>query len=139
MSWCAACGTRSTGTTAISSSTPSGGSGMSSRKLRRLRRTLGFRLALGYSALFILSATILFGVAFFLVSSTFRGYDLQILHAKLNEYAQVDRDDGLPALIAKIRLDEDSTQESGIFVRLADAHNRTVVSIAPRHWRSSEA
>ena len=60
---------------------------MSSRRLRRLRRTLGFRLALGYSALFILSATILFGVAFFLVSSTFRGYDLQILHAKLNEYA----------------------------------------------------
>jgi signal transduction histidine kinase len=112
---------------------------MLSRTLRHLSKTLGFRLVLWYAALFILSATILFGVAFFLVSSTFRGYDQQILQTKINEYAQIDRAEGLPALVARIRSDEESTQDSGIFIRLADARNRTVVSITPRHWSPSEA
>ena len=112
---------------------------MLSRTLKQLGKTLGFRLALWYSALFILSSTILFGVAFYLVSSTFRSYDHQILQAKINEYTQIERAEGIPALAARIRFEEDHNLESGVFIRLSDARNRTIVSITPRHWRPSEA
>jgi signal transduction histidine kinase len=111
---------------------------MSSRTLRQISKTLGFRLALWYSALFTLSATVLFGVAFFLVASTFRSYDHQILRAKINEYVQIERTEGVPALVAKIRFEEENNLDSGIFIRLADARNQTIVSSVPRHWSPSE-
>lgn len=111
---------------------------MLSRTLKQFGKTLGFRLALWYSALFILSSTILFGVAFYLVSSTFRSYDHQILQAKINEYTQIERAEGTPALAARIRFEEDNTLESGVFIRLSDARNGTIVSITPRHWRPAE-
>src|SRR5512137_1298118 len=102
---------------------------MLSTTLKQLGKTLGFRLALWYSVLFILSTTILFGVAFYLVSSTFRSYDHQILQAKINEYTQIERTEGIPALAARIRFEEDNTLESGVFIRLSDVRNQTIVSI----------
>jgi signal transduction histidine kinase len=112
---------------------------MSSRSLKQLSRTLGFRLVFWYAALFILSSTILFGVAFFLVSSTFRGYDRQILKAKIQDYAQIDQAEGIAALVSRVRFEEENNLESGIFIRVADSRNQTIVSITPRQWLPSEA
>jgi len=108
---------------------------MSSKVLRQISKTLGFRLTLWYSSLFILSSTILFGGAFFLVSSTIREYDYQIVQSKTDEYALMDQTDGLAALMHRVRLEEESNLESGIFVRLSDSQNKTLLSIIPHQWK----
>lgn len=108
---------------------------MSSKALRQISKTLGFRLTLWYSSLFILSSTILFGAAFFLVSSSIREYDYQIVQTKTDEYALMDHTDGLSALMHRIRLEEENNLESGIFVRLSDSQNKTLLSIIPHQWK----
>lgn len=108
---------------------------MSSKVLRQISRTLGFRLTLWYSSLFILSSTILFGGAFFLISSTLREYDYQIVQAKTDEYSLMDQADGLAAIIHRIHLEEENNSESGIFVRLSDPQNKTLLSIIPHQWK----
>jgi len=112
---------------------------MLSKALKQLTKTLGFRLTVWYSALFILSSFILFGVAFFWVSSTIREYDHQIVQAKIDEYALLDRTEGLPALIRRIRSEEESNLESGILIRLSDSQNRTLLSIIPHQWKALDA
>ena len=109
---------------------------MLSKALRQLSKTLGFRLTVWYSSLFILSSTILFGVAFFLVSSTIREYDSQIVQAKIDEYVLMDLTDGLAALIHSVRLEEEKNLESGIFVRLSDSQNKTLLAIIPHQWKA---
>jgi signal transduction histidine kinase len=108
---------------------------MSSKALRLIVKTLGFRLTLWYSSLFILSSTLLFGAAFFLVSSTIREYDYQIVQTKTDEYALMDHTDGLTALMHRVRLEEENNLESGIFVRLSDSQNKTLLSIIPHQWK----
>jgi signal transduction histidine kinase len=108
---------------------------MSSKALRQISKTLGFRLTLWYSFLFILSSTILFGAAFFLVSSTIREYDYQIVQTKTDEYALMDNTDGLEALMHRVRLEEENNLESGIFVRISDSQNKTLLSIIPHQWK----
>jgi signal transduction histidine kinase len=109
---------------------------MLSKSLKQITKTLSFRLTAWYSALFIFSSTILFGVAYFWVSSTIREYDHQIVQTKIDEYALLDRTDGLPALIQRIRFEEENNLESGIFIRLSDSQNKTLLSIIPHHWKS---
>jgi len=109
---------------------------MLSKALKQLTKTLGFRLTVWYSALFILSSFILFGVAFFWVSSAFREYDYQIVQAKIDEYALLDRTEGLPALICRIRSEEESNLESGILICLSDSQNKTLLSIIPHQWKA---
>jgi signal transduction histidine kinase len=111
---------------------------MSSKALKLITKTIGFRLTVWYSALFIFSSSILFGVAFFLVSSTIREYDHQLVQAKIDEYALLDRTDGLPALIHRMRSEEENNLESGIFIRLSDSQNRTLLSIIPHQWKASD-
>jgi signal transduction histidine kinase len=93
-------------------------------------------LTVWYSSIFILSSTILFGVAFLLVSSTIREYDYQVAQAKIDEYALMEHTDGPAALIHAIRLEEENDLESGLFVRLADSRNKTLVSVVPHQWRA---
>jgi signal transduction histidine kinase len=108
---------------------------MSSKALKQISKTLGFRLTLWYSSLFILSSTILFGGAFFLVSSTLREYDYQIVQAKTDEYALMEHAGGLAETIHRVRVEEENNSESGIFVRLADPQNKTLLSIIPHQWK----
>lgn len=72
------------------------------RQIPRLLRTIGFRLAALYAAIFGLSVLLLFGVVYFLASSTLRGELVRIVE---NEIATVTEDmarNGLPAVAAEI-------------------------------------
>jgi signal transduction histidine kinase len=109
---------------------------MLSRALRKVTRTLGFRLTLWYSALFITSSTILFALALFWVASTVREYDHRIIQAKIDEYALKESTEGLQALIHGIRLEEESNLDSGFFIRLSDSLNRTLLIIIPHQWKA---
>ena len=111
---------------------------MLSNALSPLTKTLGFRLTVWYSSLFIVSASILFGVAFLLISSTIQEHDHEIVQSKIDEYALVDRTEGITALIQRIRLEEENVLESGILVRLANPENKTLLSIIPHQWKTLE-
>jgi signal transduction histidine kinase len=112
---------------------------MLSKALKQIPKTLGFRLTVWYSSLFIISSSILFGVAFLLISSTIREHDHEIVQAKIDEYALVDRTEGIAALIHRVRLEEETSLESGIFVRLSDSKNKTILSIIPHQWKALDA
>ena len=109
------------------------------KSLRQLSKTLGARLVLWYLFLFTVSSTILFGVAYLLLSAAFKGYDRQILQAKIDEYAQLAQVEGTSALTERLHYEEENNLDSGIFIRLADPRNNTLVSVMPRHWRPTEA
>ena len=109
---------------------------MFSRPLSQIRKTLGFRLTVWYSALFIFSCAILFSLAYFLVSSTIGKYDQQLVLAKIDEYALLERTEGLPALVRAIRLQKEANLESGFLIRLADPLNKTILLTVSRHWKS---
>jgi hypothetical protein len=61
------------------------------KSVKRWRKTIGFRLALWYSASFIFSALVLFGMAYFFVSSSVRGQELQMILSKINEYVLMEK------------------------------------------------
>jgi signal transduction histidine kinase len=103
---------------------------------RQITKTLGFRLTAWYSGLFIFSSTLLFAFAFYLVTSTIREYDHQMVQAKIDEYALMDRTDGLQALIHGLRLEEANNLESGFFIRLSDSSNKTLLLTIPHQWKS---
>jgi signal transduction histidine kinase len=108
---------------------------MFSRPLSQIRKTLGFRLTVWYSTLFIVSSAILFSLAYFLVSATIRKYDQEIVLAKIDEYARLERTEGVQALMREIRMEEDANLESGFFVRLADPLNRTILLTVAHRWK----
>jgi signal transduction histidine kinase len=109
---------------------------MLSSVLRPFSKTLGFRLTVWYSSLFIISSSILFGVAFLLISSTIQEHDHELVQAKIDEYTLMDRTEGLAALIHLIRMEEENNRDAGIFVRLADSNNKTLLSIVPLQWKT---
>ncbi|VAX32286.1 hypothetical protein MNBD_NITROSPIRAE02-716, partial [hydrothermal vent metagenome] len=60
---------------------------MSLRSLNRIWKTIGFRLTLWYSALFILSSLILFVIVYFLISSSFKQEERYTIQSKLREFS----------------------------------------------------
>lgn len=68
---------------------------MSLRILDRLRGTIGFRLILWYSGIFIVSSSFLFALAYALLSSSAEQKNREDIHLKLEEYSAQYRAGGL--------------------------------------------
>ena len=99
---------------------------MSLEAIRRFAKTFSFRLAVSFSAAFILSSLILFGFAYFLVSSSLQANDRAAIQLKLKEYADEYQKD----LVRGVRNKIDSETSSGalrtFMVRLANSQNETL-------------
>ena len=78
---------------------------MSLKRLDRVRRTIGFRLILWYSSIFIVSASFLFVLAYVLLSSSAEQKNRKDIHLKLEEYTAQYRAGGLEALKNEVGLD----------------------------------
>ena len=76
---------------------------MSSRWSDRLRHTLGFRLAAWYAAVFVGSSLAVAGLTYFLLASSLRERDHEIIRSTLIGYAERYEQGGLPALNQAIR------------------------------------
>lgn len=111
---------------------------MSLRTISRLGRTTGFRLALWYSSIFIVSSLVLFLFAYFLLATSIREKDREMIQTKLKEYALQDRTAGLGALLHEAELEHFSNQEAGFLVRIAEPGGRTVFITLPQRWQATD-
>ncbi|OGQ99480.1 MAG: hypothetical protein A2521_00840 [Deltaproteobacteria bacterium RIFOXYD12_FULL_57_12] len=108
---------------------------MFSKAIDRLPKTIGFRLALWYSTIFISSSLLLFTLVFFPLRAAIVEKDRNMVQAKLQEYALQEKESGRPAMLDEIRLEESHNAESGFFVRVADPANKTLLATFPAQWQ----
>jgi len=104
------------------------------KPLRGLIHTVGFRLTLWYSGMFILSMSLLFGLVYVLISTSLSRQDQETIQAQLRELSSVYREGGLEALEREVTREKKFEKRSAFFVRLADPGNRTVLLILPYQW-----
>jgi signal transduction histidine kinase len=104
---------------------------MSLEHIRRLRKTVGFKLAIGSSAVFIFSSLMLFVVAYLLLSSSLEEKDKEAIQLKLKTYAEEYEAGGLPAFTRRIESDRNSGKLRNHLVRLADPKTSTLLLVSP--------
>lgn len=107
---------------------------MSLKVIKGLFHTAASRLAFWYSAIFIVSSLILFLFAYFLLSTSLREKDREMVQTKLKEYALQDRTGGLGDLLHEAELERFNNQEAGFLVRVTDPAGRTVFFSLPQRW-----
>ena len=105
------------------------------KSLNRIRKTIGFRLALWYSAIFLLSFLILFVFAYLYLSSSIRNYDRENIRAELNECATQFQKGGIDALKTEVELEKHASGGRNLFfVRLGGPNNETIFLNFPDQW-----
>ncbi|MEC4684900.1 MAG: ATP-binding protein [Nitrospirota bacterium] len=97
---------------------------MSLRSLDRIWKTIGFRLTLWYSALFILSSLILFVIVYFLISSSFKQEERYTIQSKLREFSAQYQRGGIEALKSEVGFEAHSGNL--FFVRMAGPQGHTL-------------
>jgi heavy metal sensor kinase len=102
---------------------------MSLKMFSRIRKTISFRMALWSSAIFLLSCATFFFVGSWLLSSSLREKDHELITSKLNEYAAQYQKGGLDVLKASV------AKESGKFlIRLSDSQKHTSFLTLPTNF-----
>lgn len=87
-------------------------------------------MAAWYTLVFILSSLALFGLAYFLLSSSLEQKDREIIEAELKLYASRYQSGGLEALLEEINVGD----KESLFVRVATPHNMTLLQEMPAQW-----
>jgi signal transduction histidine kinase len=104
------------------------------RSLNRIRRTITFRLILWYSAIFILSTSFLFALAYVMLSSSVQRQAREDIHQKLGEYAAQYRAGGRDALEREVTLEKRAGKGNYFFVRVVGAQNAQIFLDDPERW-----
>ena len=105
------------------------------KSLNRIRKTIGFRLALWYSTIFLLSFLILFVFAYLYLSSSIRDYDRENIRTELHECATQFQKGGIDALKTELELEKHVSGDRNLFfVRLGGPNNETIFINFPDHW-----
>ncbi|MDW3687911.1 HAMP domain-containing sensor histidine kinase [Cupriavidus sp. CV2] len=107
---------------------------MSSRALDFFRRGLGARIALWYSAFFILSTVSLFALAYFLLASSLRQRDLDSIEQRLHQLAAEYQAEDLAGLRKELALETRLRKTKPFFIRIAGPANATVFLEIPDQW-----
>jgi heavy metal sensor kinase len=107
---------------------------MSLNPLKNFMKTVGFRLTVWYSGIFILSAFILFGIAYFVLSSSLKRRDQQAIQVKLKELSVLYQTGGMEFLEREITIEQKFEKRSPFFIRLAGEMNRTLYLKIPYQW-----
>ncbi len=106
---------------------------MPSKHLNRFYKTLGFRLTLWYSTIFILSSLTLSIVSYLFVFSTVRD-NRAAIKAKLSEYVSLAEAGGLRAIENTIRQQRNPSRRNSFFVRVVDLNSVPLILSNPRLW-----
>lgn len=104
------------------------------RSLKGFRKSIGFRLALWYSGIFILSSLLLFSLAFFHFSSSLKQQDKDAIQLKLKELSSLFQEGGMASLEKEVTVEKKFEKQSPFFIRLADKRNKTLFLIFPYQW-----
>ena len=103
-------------------------------RLRRAPRTVGFRLAVWSSTVYIASTVVLFALAYVLVSSSVQQRDRESIQRELSELAALYRRGGLAALAQELALQEQLETTEPFLVRVVDPGQRPPFVMAPHRW-----
>ena len=104
------------------------------RSLSGLTRTVGFRLTLWSSGMFILSMCLLFGLVYFILSASLKSQDHEMIEFRLRELSAVYGQGGLEALEREVTGEKKFQKTNTFLVRIADPDNTTVFLILPYQW-----
>jgi signal transduction histidine kinase len=107
---------------------------MSSKPNKRVRGSFGFRLNLWYAAVFIVTASALFWLAYFILANTIQQKDRELVKARLDEYRAWYEVGGLPWLSRKFYNTPDSGKNA-FFVRVASRAGDAVFVSIPDAWQ----
>ncbi len=99
------------------------------------RGTLGLRLSLWYSAVFVVSTLLLVGLTYALLASSLAQRDHDIIAATLREYAERYQAAGLPALQRSVQLEQLTARRERLFVRVLGPDADALFVSVPPDWR----
>jgi signal transduction histidine kinase len=105
---------------------------MSFGVLKTARRNLGVRLGLWYALVFAASSIALLMLAYYLLAGAIGRKDREVLDARLQEYAAIYDDGGLPAL--RDTMQSETGNQKTFFVRLVSAWNAATLVNVPEDW-----
>lgn len=104
---------------------------MSLKVLSRVHRTIGLRLTLWYSAIFILSSVVLFVITYFFLSASLRQKDQELVQGRLNDLKAQYRAGGIIALRNDLKFQTYAGKPHIFFVRVAGPNNRSLFVSLP--------
>src|SRR3954447_9416135 len=107
---------------------------MYSKWRERLRHTLGFRLALWYAAIFVVSSLALTGLTYVLVAASLRQYDREIIGTALVQYANAYQVGGVAALREEIQRTQATAAPGPMLVRTVGARQVVTFLSRPSEW-----
>jgi len=107
---------------------------MSSRSLKGLKKRIGFRLTVLYSVIFILSSTLLFGLAYFFLASSLSRQDQEAIRLKIRELSALYQTEGIGSLQREVTVEKKFQKKAPYFIRLAGPGHRTLVLVLPYQW-----
>lgn len=89
-------------------------------------RAFGFRLTVSISVAFILSSLIIFGFAYFRISSSLQANDRTVVQFKLREYAEEYDEHNIDGIRRRVDSDASSGALRSLVVRVAGPQNETL-------------
>jgi signal transduction histidine kinase len=92
-------------------------------------------MTVSFSAAFVLISVVLFGFAYYLVSSTLQVNDRAAVQLKLKEYVDEYRLGSVASIKQEINVESNSGALRNFMVRLADAKNQTIALKSPAEAR----
>ena len=107
---------------------------MFSKSIKDLPRTVGFRLALWYSAIFIVSVVLLFSLGYLLLSNSLQKQDRLAVQTKSKELVELLQTEGVDALEREVRITRKFKRPDAFFIRLAGRDHQTHFLLLPYQW-----
>jgi signal transduction histidine kinase len=105
------------------------------KSLNWRKKSIGFRLAVWYSSILIVSFLMVFVFAYLSLSSSIRKYDRDNIQTELNECASQYQKGGVEALQKEVEFERHATGRNSFFVRLAGPENKTIFLNTPVEWK----
>ena len=104
------------------------------KRLRDFTRTLGFRLNLWHTAIFLVSSVLLFTLIYFLLGGAIDRKDREVIQARLREYLAVYENGGVPALHDWTSRINEARRQQMFFVRVARPDQTVLLLVMPHDW-----
>lgn len=89
-------------------------------------KTLGFKVSAWYSAFFIISSFLLFGITYYFISITLTSQDHEEILLELSEVTSIYENSGLKAVEQFIAPNVNISRTKPLFIRIADSDNNTI-------------
>jgi signal transduction histidine kinase len=105
---------------------------MFSSRLKHVSRQTGFRLSVGYLALFLLSSAAFFVLLYVLLNNSLADKDKEIIESHLKQYTVIYESSGLSGLRHAFERQMGGGDNSNIVVRVANAEGRTLFIHVPK-------